>query len=152
MAYHHILVAVDLSPESQLLVHKAVALARAWESELFLIHVDINYSEIYSSLVEAEFRHEQEAIAQETQQNLNLLVDKAGYPIREIINGKGDLVQALDEAIHQYGIDLVVCGHHQDFWNTLKSPARQLIHRLHVDMLIVPLREEDEEFSGMSLF
>lgn len=152
MAYRHILVAVDLSPESQVLVHKAVALARPWEAELFLIHVDINYTDIYSSLVEAEFRREQETIAQETQQQLNRFMDEAGYPVQKIINGRGDLLQALEEAINQYGIDMVVCGHHQDFWNTLRSPARQLIHRLHVDMLIVPLREENEEFSGMSLF
>jgi universal stress protein A len=42
-------------------------------------------------------------------------------------------------------VDLVVCGHHQDFWSKLMSSARQLINTVHIDMLIVPLRDEDEE-------
>jgi universal stress protein A len=42
-------------------------------------------------------------------------------------------------------MDLVVCGHHQDFWSKLMSSARQLINTVHVDMLIVPLRDEDDE-------
>ena len=32
----------------------------------------------------------------------------------------------------------------QDFWSKLMSSARQLINTVHVDMLIVPLRDEEE--------
>ena len=46
--------------------------------------------------------------------------------------------------IKKYDMDLVVCGHHQDFWSKLMSSARQLINTVHVDMLIVPLRDEEE--------
>ncbi len=48
----------------------------------------------------------------------------------------------LVDAIKKYDMDLVVCGHHQDFWSKLMSSARQLINTVHVDMLIVPLRDE----------
>ncbi len=48
------------------------------------------------------------------------------------------------DAIKKYDMDLVVCGHHQDFWSKLMSSARQLINTVHVDMLIVPLRDEEE--------
>lgn len=44
----------------------------------------------------------------------------------------------------KYDMDLVVCGHHQDFWSKLMSSARQLINTVHVDMLIVPLRDDEE--------
>jgi universal stress protein A len=37
-------------------------------------------------------------------------------------------------------MDLVVCGHHQDFWSKLMSSARQL-NTVHVDML----RDEEDE-------
>lgn len=40
----------------------------------------------------------------------------------------------------KYDMDLVLCGHHQDFWSKLMSSARQLINTVHIDMLIVPLR------------
>ena len=43
----------------------------------------------------------------------------------------------LVDAIKKYDMDLVVCGHHQDFWSKLMSSARQLINTVHVDMLIV---------------
>jgi len=46
MAYKHILIAVDLSPESQLLVDKAVSLARPYDARISLIHVDVNYSDL----------------------------------------------------------------------------------------------------------
>ena len=50
MAYKHILIAVDLSPESQLLVDKAVSLARPYDAKISLIHVDVNYSDLYTGL------------------------------------------------------------------------------------------------------
>ncbi|KAE9862303.1 hypothetical protein GP671_23475, partial [Escherichia coli] len=53
--------------------------------------------------------------------------------------------QVLVDAIKKYDMDLVVCGHHQDFWSKLMSSARQLINTVHVDMLIVPLRDEEDE-------
>lgn len=107
MAYKHILIAVDLSPESKVLVEKAVSMARP-----------------YNALTE--------------------LSTNAGYPITETLSGSGDLGQVLVDAIKKYDMDLVVCGHHQDFWSKLMSSARQLINTVHVDMLIVPLRDEEE--------
>ena len=52
MAYKHILIAVDLSPESQLLVDKAVSLARPYDARISLIHVDVNYSDLYTGLID----------------------------------------------------------------------------------------------------
>ncbi|GAL05648.1 universal stress protein A [Photobacterium aphoticum] len=43
-------------------------------------------------------------------------------------------------AIDDLDIELVVCGHHQDFWSKILSSARQLINRSPVDMLMVPLK------------
>ncbi|MDR6255239.1 nucleotide-binding universal stress UspA family protein [Klebsiella variicola] len=39
MAYKHILIAVDLSPESKVLVEKAVSMARPYNAKVSLIHV-----------------------------------------------------------------------------------------------------------------
>ena len=112
MAYKHILIAVDLSPESKVLVDKAVSMARPYNAKVSLIHVDVNYSDLYTG---------------------------------ETLSGSGDLGQVLVDAIKKYDMDLVVCGHHQDFWSKLMSSARQLINTVHVDMLIVPLRDEEDE-------
>ncbi len=204
MAYKHILIAVDLSPESKVLVEKAVSMARPYNAKVSLIHVDVNYSDLYTGLIDVNLGDMQKRISEETHHALTelstnagypitetlsgsgdlgqVLVDaikkydmdlvvglidvnlgdmqkriseethhaltelstNAGYPITETLSGSGDLGQVLVDAIKKYDMDLVVCGHHQDFWSKLMSSARQLINTVHVDMLIVPLRDDEE--------
>ena len=146
MAYKHILIAVDLSPESKVLVEKAVSMARPYNAKVSLIHVDVNYSDLYTGLIDVNLGDMQKRISEETHHALTELSTNAGYPITETLSGSGDLGQVLVDAIKKYDMDLVVCGHHQDFWSKLMSSARQLINTVHVDMLIVPLRDEEDEY------
>lgn len=139
MAYKHVLVAVDLSPESNILIEKAVSLARPDNAKISIIHVDVNYSDLYTGLIEVNMIGMQKRIAEETHNALDELANHADYPIEQSLSGSGDLGQVLVDAIKKYNIDLVICGHHQDFWSKLMSSARQLINTVHVDMLIVPL-------------
>ncbi|CCO80415.1 universal stress protein UspA [Erwinia amylovora] len=145
MSYKHILIAVDLSPESKLLVDKAVSLARPYNAKVSLIHVDVNYSDLYTGLIDVNLGDMQKRLSQETHSALTELSASAGYPIAETLSGSGDLCQVLVDTIKQYQVDLVVCGHHQDFWSKLMSSARQLINTIHVDMLIVPLHDDDDD-------
>lgn len=145
MAYKHILIAVDLSPESKVLVEKAVSMARPYDAKVSLIHVDVNYSDLYTGLIDVNLGDMQQRISEETQSALKSLADNAGYPITQTLSGSGDLGQVLVDAIRKYEVDLVLCGHHQDFWSKLMSSARQLINTVHIDMLIVPLRDDEEE-------
>ena len=145
MAYKHILVAVDLSPESNVLVQKAVSMAKPYNAKVSLIHVDVNYSDLYTGLIDVNLGDMQQRITDETRNALKDLSDNSGYEIQETLSGSGDLGQVLVDAIKKYDMDLVVCGHHQDFWSKLMSSARQLINTVHVDMLIVPLRDEEDE-------
>ncbi|CRL61384.1 universal stress protein UspA [Proteus mirabilis] len=144
MAYKHILVAVDLSPESNVLVQKAVSMAKPYNAKVSLIHVDVNYSDLYTGLIDVNLGDMQQRITDETRNALKDLSDKSGYEIQETLSGSGDLGQVLVDAIKKYDMDLVVCGHHQDFWSKLMSSARQLINTVHVDMLIVPLKDDEE--------
>jgi len=141
MSYKHILIAVDLSPESKVLVEKAVSMARPYNAKVSLIHVDVNYSDLYTGLIDVNLGDMQKRISEETHHALNELSQNAGYPISETLSGSGDLAQVLVDAINKYS----VCGHHQDFWSKLMSSARQLINTVHIDMLIVPLRDEEDE-------
>ncbi|MGV7963208.1 universal stress protein UspA [Photorhabdus tasmaniensis] len=143
MAYKHILVAVDLSPESQVLVQKAISMAKPYNAKVSLIHVDVNYSDLYTGLIDVNLGDMQQRITDETRNALKDLSAGTDYDIQETLSGSGDLAQVLVDAIKKYDIDLVVCGHHQDFWSKLMSSARQLINTVHVDMLIVPLRNDE---------
>ena len=143
MAYKHILVAVDLSPESEVLVSKAVSMAKPYNAKVSLIHVDVNYSDLYTGLIDVNLGDMQQRITEETSNSLKNLAKNSGYEIQEMLSGSGDLGQVLVDAIRKYDMDLVVCGHHQDFWSKLMSSARQLMNTVDVDMLIVPLRDDD---------
>ena len=59
------------------------------------------------------------------------------------MSGTGDLEQVLKEAIEKYQADLLVTGHHQDFWSKLISSTRQVMNSITIDMLVVPLKDED---------
>lgn len=143
MAYKHILVTVDLSPESKVLVDKAVSMAKPYNAKVSLIHVDVNYSDLYTGLIDVNLGDMEQRITKETHHALTKLAKEADYKIEKELSGRGDLGQVLVDAIKEYKVDLVVCGHHQDFWSKLISSARQLINTVHVDMLIVPLKDSD---------
>lgn len=93
MAYKHILIAVDLSPESKVLVEKAVSMARPYNAKVSLIHVDVNYSDLYTGLIDVNLGDMQKRISEETHHALTELSTNAGYPITETPSGSGDLAR-----------------------------------------------------------
>lgn len=140
--YKHVLVAVDLSDESPILLEKAAKIAQRNEAKLSIIHVDVNFSDLYTGLIDVNMSSMQDRISSETQQALVELAEQAGYPVTEKLSGSGDLGQVLSDAIEQYDVDLLVTGHHQDFWSKLMSSTRQVMNSITIDMLVVPLRDE----------
>ena len=103
MAYKHILIAVDLSPESKVLVDKAVSMARPYNAKVSLIHVDVNYSDLYTGLIDVNLGDMQKRISEETHHALSELSTNAGYPITETLSGSGDLGQVLVDAPSRRG-------------------------------------------------
>ena len=77
MAYKHILIAVDLSPESKVLVEKAVSMARPYNAKVSLIHVDVNYSDLYTGLIDVNLGDMQKRISEETHHALTELSTNA---------------------------------------------------------------------------
>lgn len=118
-------------------------MAKPYNAKVSLIHVDVNYSDLYTGLIDVNLGDMEQRITKETHHALTKLAKEADYKIEKELSGRGDLGQVLVDAIKEYKVDLVVCGHHQDFWSKLMSSARQLINTVHVDMLIVPLKESD---------
>lgn len=140
--YKHVLVALDLSNDSAFLLEKAAGVAKRNEAKLSVIHVDVNFSDLYTGLIDVNMASMQDRISNETKNALIQLAENASYPVSEKLSGCGDLGQVLADAVETYEVDLVVTGHHQDFWSSLMSSTRQLMNTLSVDMLVVPLRDE----------
>ncbi len=141
MSYQHILVAVDLSEDSKFLVDKAVALAKALSADVSFIHIDVNYAELYTGLIDINLAETQHQAIEASQRQLQNFADHANYPIKHTLVGSGDFGHELCDSIMEFNVDLVVCGHHQDFWSKLLSSTRQLINCSPVDLLVVPLKD-----------
>jgi universal stress protein A len=140
MCYKHILVAVDLSEDSKVLVERAVALATPLQAKVSLIHIDINYAELYTGLIDINLAETQNRATEEAHSALQKMVDDANFPITRALVSSGDLGDELSEATANMEVDLVVCGHHHDFWSKFLSSSSQLINSAPVDVLVIPIK------------
>ena len=66
--YNHVLVAVDLSDESTFLLEKAAKIAKRNDAKLSIIHVDVNFSDLYTGLIDVNMSSMQDRISTETHQ------------------------------------------------------------------------------------
>ena len=148
MSYKHILVAVDLSKSSLAVIDKAVALARGSKSKLSFIYVDANYiSNIgYATTmglvkpVADQIKADEKEI-EELQKDLQALAAQVDYPIANTLVVMGKLNDKLQATVKEMDVDLLVCGHHHDFWSRILSSVRKLVDSTVIDMLIVYLDE-----------
>lgn len=140
--YKHVLVAVDLSEESLVLLRKGANIAEKFGAKLSLIHVDVNFSDLYTGLIDINMSSVQDSVIAETSKALNDLAGQITYPVTEKLNGTGDFSQVLEEAVDKHDVDLLITGHHRDFWSKFMSSTRQLMNSVKVDMLVVPLDDE----------
>ena len=113
--YKHVLVAVDLSEESLVLLRKGANIAEKFGAKLSLIHVDVNFSDLYTGLIDINMSSVQDSVIAETSKALNDLAGQITYPVTEKLNGTGDFSQVLEEAVDKHDVDLLITGHHQDF-------------------------------------
>ena len=146
MRYKHILVAVDLSKSSEVVISKAVSLAREAKSKLSFIYVDASYASNigYASTVglvkpavdKVEAAEKEKALLQK---ELQALVDQVDYPITNTLVVMGKLNDKLNTTVKEMDVDLVVCGHHHDFWSRLLSSVPKLVNSTITDLLIIYL-------------
>jgi len=127
MSYKHILVAVDLSQSSQIVIDKAISLAKGANCKLSFVFVDVD------KVVLAQ----KEKMT--LQKELQTLVDQSDYPITDTLVVIGDLHIKLSGIVKEMDIDLVVCGHHHTFLSRLFSSVPKLANAVETDLLVVYL-------------
>ncbi|CAG21961.1 MULTISPECIES: universal stress protein [Photobacterium] len=127
MSYKHILVAVDLSQSSQIVIDKAISLAKGANCKLSFVFVDVD------KVVLAQ----KEKLT--LQKELQTLADQSDYPITDTLVVIGDLHIKLSGIVKEMDIDLVVCGHHHTFLSRLFSSVPKLANAVETDLLVVYL-------------
>ncbi len=138
--YQHILVAIDLRADNHPVLDKAIALAKTHSAKLSVIHVDVDLREIYTEMIDIDIGELQDHALTETRKKMEQVLAGLGFPLEKKLVISSDLGEQVNEAIARYGIDLLVCGHHQNFWSLLISSARQLMNQVECDMLVVPIK------------
>jgi universal stress protein A len=144
MSYRHILVAVDFDNGNQSVIDKAVKLAKPLGAALSLIHVDNrgNKSFAFGGIIDTELgmAKPNRLSSADLSNKLDSLAATVDYPIERTFLVKGEISDALDQTVKDANIDLIICGHHHDFWSRMKPSSRGLFNTSSVDLLIVPLK------------
>ena len=148
MSYKHILVAVDLSKSSNVVISKAVALASATKSKLSFIYVDASYESNIGyattaglvkpivAQIEADEKEKEKELLQKELQALTAQID---YPVTSTVVVMGKLNDKLLATVKEMDIDLLICGHHHDLWSRLFSSVHKLVNSTPADLLIIYL-------------
>jgi len=138
MSYKHVLVAIDLTETSDIVISKAISLAKNLDAKLSFISIDISHPDkdrVYDP-VEVKLIEQKRASLSAKLQELGELTD---YPIANTIVVGGDVEETLMQEITKIKADLLVCGHHHGFWNRWWSSARKLVNITVVDLLLIHL-------------
>ncbi|MGD8118139.1 universal stress protein [Vibrio sp. TRT 29B02] len=139
MNYKHILVALELTDESKVLVDKAVYLAKLTNAEVSFIHIDGSHGEIYPEVVDLQTETNHPPFGEHTIEQIRAFESYSAFPIKHILLGSGDLADKLANTIENNNVDLLLCGHHHDFWSKIVSYSKHLVDASPVDILVVPI-------------
>ena len=140
MSYNHILVAVDLTESSKIVIGKAVLLAKEVNAKLSFIYVDPHHLSTVEPRPTSLLAMPEVDDGKEKQE-LCALAEQLDYPVENTLVVIGDLEVKLATAVNQLDIDLLVCGHHHDFWSRLLSSVRKLANTVNTDLLVVYLEK-----------
>ncbi len=139
MKYQHILVALELSEESNALLERAKYMAEKHDAHVSFVHIDGSHGEIYPDLVDIHTDPDQSPLGKKSMDQLHQFEQRFKLPLSHFFVGTGDLADKLEPTIRQHGIDLLICGHHHDFWSRIISYSKHLIHKSPIDILVVPI-------------
>lgn len=140
--YHKILVAVDLSDDSAIVIDKARHIAQANDAEISLAHVQaplaVTYALDIPSINLADLHAE---LAEESHKLLLELGTSVDVPASRLYNLLGDPAHELRTLAKTMGADLIVTGGHgkHGFELLLGSTSTSVAHGINCDLLIVKL-------------
>lgn len=142
MDYQHVLLAIDLTPESQISAQKACSLAKQNSAKLSLVHVVESlpgYASGYVGTFDIEEEIKQEAKTKLTALGNELNIDTAN---QHLTSGSPKIM--ILEIAEQIGADLIVLGSHgrHGLSRLLGSTASAVLHGDHCDVLVVHHREK----------
>lgn len=143
--YTRILLALDLSDESDQLATKTAKMAEAFGAELNLIHVVEPLSFAYGGDVPMDLTTIQEQLDDHAKTKLDQYAEKVGYPVNRKIIVTGHTETEIHRAAEELKTDLVIVGSHgrHGLALLLGSTANGVLHGAKCDVLAIRVKEED---------
>jgi universal stress protein A len=145
--YRKILVAVDLSEESEQVLQTAADIAEANQAELYILHVADNPLSPYSQWPEYSVPLSQTQIKESIFSQLATTVENVGLSRQLITIDFGRSIDLIVEHSDQHQCDLIVIGSHgrHGIKLLLGSTANGVLHHANCDVLAVRVREIIEQ-------
>ncbi len=144
--YTHLLLAIDLSDESQEVAERAVSLARSSGAELSVIHVIEPLSLAYGGDIPMDLSSVQDQIHAQARSHLTTFANGLGIPEdhQHLIFGRPEA--EIHRVADELGVDLIVVGSHgrHGLALLLGSTANGVLHGAHCDVLAVRVGKTED--------
>jgi|TARA_B110000116_G_C16761107_1_gene548467 universal stress protein A len=140
-SYKSILIAVDLSDESEQVIKQSLQLYPNLQSKVHLIHTAEQPVTGYGELIGKNHCASENQIRQEIYPTLKQLSEKYGIPCKNLHIKFGSPADTIHEFAEQIEADLIVSGSHgkHGIQLLLGSTANSIIHGAQCDVLTVRL-------------
>jgi universal stress protein A len=144
--YKKIMLAVDLTEESKPVAERAMALVKAYDAELHLVHVIEPLSLAYGGDVPMDLSSVQEQIQDQAKSHLAEFASGMSVPTehQHLIFGRPE--SEIQRVADEEGADLIVVGSHgrHGLALLLGSTANGVLHGAMCDVLAVRVGKQDE--------
>lgn len=138
--YKHILIATDLSTENNVIIEKALAIAKAFDAKVSVLHVveplpGYGYAYVGIADIEAELRNEAIKGMQALSKQYNLPAERCHVET-------GPMKIEMKKLIKQENIDCLILGSHgrHGVSELLGSTAHAAVHAASCDVMTVRIK------------
>lgn len=138
--YQHVLIATDLSEENTIVVEKAIAIAKAFDAKVSVLHVVEplpGYGYAYVGIADIEAELQVEAV-----KSMEALAKKYNIPLERCHVEVGPMKIEMINLINKEKIDCLVVGSHgrHGFSELLGSTAHIAVHSASCDVITVRIK------------
>lgn len=140
--YQKILVAIDLTEEAPQVLDKAMALSKAHDAEVVLVHVVEPVGYAYGGDIPMDLTELQEQLDKAAKEKLHAYGEKHGVAAANQLVLVGRPESEIHRLSEELGADLVVVGSHgrKGFQLLLGSTANGVLHGAVCDVLAVRIK------------
>ncbi|BFM11466.1 universal stress protein [Simiduia litorea] len=143
-SYQHIIVGVDLSPESHQVIQRAVQIAKNHNAKLLLAHIIEPLAFAYGGDIPMDLTEVQQQLQAQAKTQLHKLAKQFDIAQTQCHLLIGQPAAELHQLATEHNAELIIVGSHgrRGFALILGSTANGVLHGAHCDVLAVRVKEQ----------